>query len=122
MAEHETWRKAARSRYWREEDAREVVSAWRRSGPTAPAFCRIHGLLLTRLYRWNDRLERDRSVAAEPVVRDAIKFHPVRLNDVGAIQTLEIELPGGATVRLPAGFAVDDLRRILSAFASPTEC
>ena len=115
MAEHETWRTTARSRYWHEEDAREVIQAWRRGGDTLTGFCRSHGLSAQRLSRWAVRLESD----------DAVQFHPVRLTDGGASavrSALEIELPGGVTVRLPAGFALDDLRRILSAFDSAGDC
>ena len=115
MAEKETWRRTARSHYWREEDARGVVGAWRKSGDTLAGFCRSHGLSSQRLARWSARLGRD-----EPV-----QFHPVRLTGTGTGSTrsmLEVELPGGATVRLPAGFAVDDLRRILSAFETAPGC
>ena len=115
MADSETWRKTARSPYWREKEAREVVGAWRGGGDTLAGFCRSQGLSSKRLARWAARLERD-----EPV-----QFHPVRLT--GAVTavahpTLEIELPGGATVRLPAGFALDDLRRILRAFETAPGC
>ena len=115
MAESEGWRRTTRSPYWREGNAREVVEAWRRSGDTLAGFCRSHGLSSKRLARWAARLDDDKPV----------QFHPVRLTGVGADTAhpmLEIELAGGATVRLPAGFALDDLRHILSAFESATGC
>ena len=115
MAERETWRRTARSPYWHEKDAREVVEAWRQSGDTLAGFCRSQGLSSRRLARWAARLDQD-----EPV-----QFHPVRV--IGACAgtdhpMLAVELPGGATVRLPAGFAIDDLRRILSALEPVTGC
>lgn len=115
MAGNEAWRTASRSPYWHERDARAVVDAWRRSGETLSGFCRTHGLSPQRLSRWAARLDRD----------PAVRFHPVRLTDAGAGAAraiLEIQLPGGAMVRLPAGFALDDLRRILSAFESASGC
>jgi len=40
------------NRYWRAADAERVVAAWRRSGQTATAFAREHGLSAVRLLRW----------------------------------------------------------------------
>jgi len=110
------WRAVARSQYWREEDARVVVEAWRGSGETLAGFCRAHGLSAKRLSRWAARLD-----------TEEVRFHPVVLtkggdtpNPIGqeACEAIEIELPGGAMVRLPSGFLQEDLERILAALES----
>ncbi len=44
------------SRYWHEADGRRVVEAWLRSGETAAAFARRHGLSTKRLAYWRKRL------------------------------------------------------------------
>jgi hypothetical protein len=108
MAERGSWREVARSAYWREDDAREVIAAWRRSGENRAQFCRAHGLAVARLSRWIARLEQ----------ATTIPFDPVRLRGVvgDGSDVLVVELPGVATIRLVPGFAVEDLRRILSAF------
>ena len=114
MAGGGSLREVTRSGYWREEEARVVVDAWRASGKTVTEFSRSYGIAAARLARWASRL-------GEPAVR----FHPVRLTEAreepGAA-VIEIELRNGTVVRLPAGFAIEDLRRILSALAAGTAC
>lgn len=107
MAERGIWREVTRSGYWREDDAREVVAAWRRSGESRAQFCRAHGIAVARLSRWIVRLER----------ATTMPFHAVRVTGVarGDSNALVVELPGVATIRLAPGFAVEDLRSILSA-------
>lgn len=109
-----TWREVVGSVYWREENAREVVLAWRRSGQSRADFCDEHGIAVVRLSRWIARLE--------PPVAAVGTFHPVRVTGAhrgGADPgELVVELPGSATIRLAPGFAEADLRRILKAFES----
>ena len=114
MASTEAWKRAARSSYWREEDARAVIEAWRRSGDSLSAFCRANGFAAARVSRWLGRLDGAESV----------QFHPVRLTHepTAAPADIEVELPGGITVRLPPGFAVEDLRRILGALGPGAGC
>jgi hypothetical protein len=103
--------------YWRDEDARTVVAAWRASGESVSAFARQHGVHRRRLARWIRRLE-----TAAP-----LHFHPVRVT--GAVDPkpsppgIEIELPSGERIRLPRGFDADDLRRVFSVLeASGASC
>jgi transposase-like protein len=46
----------ARTTRWREADARSALDAWKRSGQSAHAFAREHGITAQRLYWWRDRL------------------------------------------------------------------
>lgn len=115
MAESEAWRRSAGSRYWREEDARAVLEAWRRSGDTLSDFCRSYGVSVSRLSRWAARIKH----------HEAVQFYPVRLSDRARRSSdgvLAVELPDGITVRLESGFAVEDLKRVLEAVGSRTEC
>lgn len=114
MAESEGFRKVVRTRYWREEHARVVLDAWRESGDSLAGFCRAHGIARARLSRW-----------AAQLGDSALRFHPVRLTNGGGTTPqpgIEIELAGGTTIRLPAGFAHEDLQRVLSALSSATGC
>lgn len=106
--------RAARRVYWREADARVVVNAWRDSGDTLASFCRRYGVKRARVARW----------AKEMAVAEAVRFHPVAVvPPEGAREAfLELELPGGAIIRLPVGFDVEDLRRVLSALAERERC
>lgn len=111
MAQKSSSREVVRAAYWREGDAREVIATWRRSGESRTQFCRRHGISVARLSRWVARLEGRPKTAA---------FYPVQVTPVavarGGSDTLVVELPGVATIRLAPGFALEDLRRVLSAF------
>ena len=96
-----------KGRRWREGDARVVVEAWRSSGESLAAFCRRHELKAQRVTKWVRRLD-----------GGSIEFHPVEVvrGSGGASNvSLEVELARGETIRVPAGFALDDLRRVLVA-------
>jgi hypothetical protein len=104
--------------YWREAQARVVVEAWQESGEGLSAFARRHGIEPRRLSRWAATLEgRD----------EAVRFHPVRLverrervQSSGA--PIEIVIGDGCSVRVPPGFAAEDLERVLSVLAVEAAC
>lgn len=113
MARNETWREAARSRYWREAEARAVIDAWRHGGETLAEFCRANGVAYRRVSRWLARLDRPPAVA----------FHPVRLTpEVEAGAEIEVGVPGGVMVRLAPGFDAEDLRRVLAVLGVVPGC
>jgi hypothetical protein len=96
-----------KQRRWREADARVVVDSWRSSGDSLAAFCERHKLKLHRVERW-----------ARHFNDGSIKFHPVELVRTAEREPntfVEVEMPRGETVRVPAGFELDDLRRVLVA-------
>ena len=109
-------RRVTAKRYWREEDARVVVEAWRESGMTRAAFARRHGVDLQRLARWSARL----GEAAGPSVR----FHPVRLamTESPHVGGIELQLGAGRRIRLEHGFDVEDLRRVLELLGESVSC
>ena len=63
---------ALESRYWSEREAGAVLTEWHRSGESATAFARLHGLAPSRLLRWKTRLSGERG-EAQP------HFHPVEV-------------------------------------------
>jgi hypothetical protein len=42
---------------WSEVEARELLDAWRRGGPTLSSFARQRGLVVQRLRWWKERLD-----------------------------------------------------------------
>ena len=103
-------------RYWRAGDARVVVEAWRRSGEGRAVFARRHGIEPKRLSRWAARLDGPEK---------AVRFHPVRLVQAdaeGGGKPMEIVLVTGHTVRVPAGFAAEDLKRVLGVLSAGAPC
>jgi hypothetical protein len=106
----------AKRSYWDEDDARVVVAAWESSGETLAAFARRHRVDGHRVSRWARRL-----AASAP-----LRFHPVRVTgapEAGRYRdAIEIELPGGLQIRLPRGFATDDLQRVLAVVQAGLPC
>lgn len=107
-------RAIVRKSYWRAEDARVLLAAWRGSGLTLAAFARRHGFSRSRLAQWQTR---------EP--EDAVpRFHPVRLVEHGerastaASPALEV-IPGSRRVVVPPGFDAAQLRAVLRALEEP---
>lgn len=120
---------AASRSYWREADARHVVEAWRRSGQSLSRFATARGLKAARLSRWASRLGRravrTRGRGSAGPARLKLRFHPVELVgnatalEVGAI---EVVLLDGRRVRVAAGFAGDDLARVLRVLEDRRQC
>lgn len=107
----------ARKGYWRESDARVVVSAWRRSGKPAVRFAVENGLHPARLSRWAARLDGR--------AKSGVRFHPVRLvPPTGRVagEAIEVVLVDGRRVRVPAGFAAEDLERLLGVLEGRGRC
>lgn len=109
------------SAYWRADDARVVVDAWRASGLSQAEFARRHGFHVRRLRRWRRWLE---EAAPEPSVASLV---PVTVVDLapgvgdcegdGGDSTMEVVLDDVLVVRLGAGFDADALRRLLDVLA-----
>jgi hypothetical protein len=99
----------AQQRYWREADARAVITAMEQSGRSLSRFAREYGLKRSRISRWATRLK------ARPT--GPLRFHPVHLIEArseGKVQDpIEVVLVDGRRVRVPAGFAAADLARVL---------
>lgn len=75
-----------------QEQWRVLLSRFERSGLSVDAFCREEGLSASSLNRWR------RKLLAEDVAGDFIALAPA-VQDQGS-WTLELELPGGARLRL----------------------
>lgn len=111
----------ARSRYWREAEARLVVQSWRRSGQPLSEFARRYGLKPRRIVRWISRLE--------PAGSAEVQFHPIRLVDsaerrrpASRPEAIEVVLVNGCRVRLPEGFAAEELQRVLAVLEDEARC
>lgn len=110
-------RRVATRRYWRAADARVVVEAWQRSGESAAVFARRYRVHATRLTRWAARLA--------PAHPGPVAFHPVRVVGAGAPAPpapIEVVLPDGCAVRVPPGWAAEDLAQVIRALVGPRPC
>jgi hypothetical protein len=113
----------SRKGYWREAEARLVVQAWRASGQSVEDFAAAHGLRGRRLSRWTRRLGQPRRRPSEPQTKPSpvkLHFHPVELvRGDQSVRDVAIEISLGEKwrVRVPSGFAAEDLERVLQLLA-----
>ena len=102
------------ARRWTEDEGRAMVAAWRRSGASLAAFARQRGVQDMRLRYWVARLA-ELKENGTPRVR----FHPIRLIEASEgprrrdEERIEVVLADGRSVRVPTGFAAEDLERVL---------
>ena len=104
----------AKQRVWSEGEGKRIMAAWRRSGESRAAFGRRYGIPVHRLYYWLTKAGPRRSVTE----RGPVPFHPVRVLperlDAGRTAPIEIRV-----IRVPRGFAPEELRAVLAALESP---
>lgn len=92
-------------RFWRQN-----LADWRKSGLSVRAFCQSRQLSDASFFGWRRTLrERDE---AKPTGRPVPKLVPVR---VVAEAVLEIGLPWGLVVRVPAGADADAVATLVAA-------
>ena len=102
--------KLPRSRRWTSEQARAVLDEIDRRGVSVNRFAAERGLGVERLYRWKRLLGRRRRPSSARVAR----FAEVTVRPETRAALIEIELPGGFTLRLTGESRVDDATAILS--------
>jgi transposase-like protein len=105
------YRRIAKLASWSDAEGERVVDAWRSSGESRAAFGRRYGIPVHRLYYWIAAAEKG-SKRKHAKQKEAA-FHPVRVlpERIGA-GAAQIEI---RWVRVPQGFAPDDLRAVLRA-------
>jgi hypothetical protein len=95
---------------WGEDDAKVVVEAWRRSGESLSHFAGRYRLRGERIGRWASRIEKPEG--------NGLSFHRVRLVEAQdrwhqGGEKIEVVLTDGRLVRVPHGFAPEDLQQVL---------
>ncbi len=120
-------REVVKSRYWRREDAKVVIDAWRASGATMTEFARRWSLNANRIARWVEQVD---GVGSDP----AVVFHPVVV--VGEPAPRVADEPQFAhpspwlaevrreqwTVRVRVGFEAAEMARLLGVVAEVERC
>jgi transposase-like protein len=98
----------------KEQFWREAVAAWQRSGQSIRAFCASRGLVEASFYGW--RRELARRQRAQPTAHHRAAFVPVR---VVPAAVLEVVLPSGLVVRVPAGAEAATVAQLVAALGAP---
>lgn len=113
-------RRIAGSSYWRAEEARVVVEAWRASGMSVATFARRYGIASQRISRWAHRLEDD---------APSTHFHPVRVVELPVTEVARDESPAieiivreGVRIHVLPGTAPAHLRQVLEVVMERHRC
>lgn len=100
------------ARQWRER-----LDRFDQSDLTIAEFCQLEGFSTASFYQWRRKLR-----AGE--LPDAPAFIPVHLDSSDlayrADRRIEIDLPGGATVKVPSGATVTEQRGLIAAIVQAT--
>jgi transposase-like protein len=110
-------------RRWTEEEARQALAAFDRSGLGIIAFAIREGLDPQRLARWRRRL----AVATAPTFEEVAPSVTSAVTGGGVAaqverERFEIVLPSGCVVRVPESFETSALRRLLSVVEEVRAC
>lgn len=105
MAKSSKRQRAAR---WTASEARVILGDLERSGLPVTQFATKRGLSIERLYRWKKRLSGARARSTPP------RFTEVTLRPPGRSAAIEVEFPGGVSIRLAGETRVDDAVAILA--------
>ena len=118
MAKRNEMRRVVSRRRWTEEDALQILEAWKTSGKTLSVFARELGVGRQRIQRWVAQLGID-----EP--EPSVTFHPVRVigeSRLPEAEALEVVLVDGTRVRIPNGFDAEELRRLIGVLREKPAC
>jgi transposase-like protein len=104
---------------WTEEEARQVIEVWERSGLKLKEFAEQHQFDPQRIYRWHRRLERSRSTRSPRSRSTLPTILPVKLiAREMAGDCIEIRLVNGIQVRLPFAGDIGSLSGLFELLSS----
>ncbi len=104
-----------RRRRWSFDQKRVIVEESRRPDVSVAKICRKHGIGTGQLYTWRRELWGARRANEGCFARVEVNAEPVRLTGPQADpETIEIDLRGGASVRVGASVDEAALRRVLA--------
>jgi hypothetical protein len=103
--------KDGRASRWTATQARAVIEQWKASGQSAAAFATQHGFQVGRLAYWSKQLE-----YAEHDATAA--FVAVPMEATSASASIEIELDGQLTIRIPEGADTRYIVQLVAALRS----
>jgi transposase len=124
-------RRCKRNRAWHRAQWREHVGNQARSGLSAAAYCRAHGLTRSSFYRWGrifrtedaaaggaSGLDEERAQTPVPPVFAELRVTPTPASAAAETSGVEVVLPGQRRLRVVPGFDEDTLRRAVRVLES----
>jgi transposase-like protein len=100
-------------RRWDEAEMRGLLRELNRSGLSQRAFAALHGVPLSTLLWWRQRLGKSGSGEEAALVPVTVVSSTARVVEAAGT-VFEIEAASGLTIRVPAGFSGDDLARLVA--------
>lgn len=102
-------------RRWTPQIAQQALDDLAESGLSASAFAKREGLCAARLLQWRRRLT---GLTPAPVSFEEVPASATAPPPIGTLRSLDLStfgivMPSGNTVRLPEGFTVEMLARLL---------
>jgi hypothetical protein len=94
-------------KWWREYQARQMLSLWKQSGMSLRGFCRRYAIGYKRLLRWKRLLE------AQPVSVGFVRVDLPRQRIKDQTDQMEILLGNGRIIRIRPGFDSESLHQAL---------
>lgn len=107
-------KKDGRAHRWTSAHARKVIEQWKTSGQSAVAFAAEHGFQVGRLSYWSKQLEQQESSSTAA-------FVAVPMAVTSASASIEIELDGNLTVRVPEGADTRYIVQLIAALRSAAQ-
>ena len=97
---------------------RELVEEFRKSGDTAAAWCREHELNPEQFRRWVRKFSNE-TPAKEPVAATAIQWLPVQIADAQGddLQSMLVVHVGSAAIEVRNGFSPSLLKQVVRVLA-----
>lgn len=121
-----------RRRRFSEQDRRQLIAAWRKSGESASKFAESRGVNASNLWRWASALEQTEGTPLKAAARPT-GFVELRVDasagravaertDVERAPQFQIEGPFGLRVRVYPGADIETLTRLLAALPGSGRC
>ena len=101
---------------WSEQEARELLIAWRKSGLSMERFCRERGFMPERLQRWKQKLDGGRRSAAMSTA--PLAFLPVELSTAVHREPVIVLLRSGHVIKVGRAFDEEALARVVAVLGS----
>jgi hypothetical protein len=101
----------------KEQQWREWIHRWQKSGLSVRAFCTRHGLAVPSFYAWRREIrQRDDAIVS------FVPLHVVPDVQANPASRFEVVLAGGRTLRVAPGFDAATLRQLLAVLEEVRPC
>ncbi len=102
---------------WTPERKRELVLETFAPGAKVNAVARRNGVATSLLFAWRKKMREELGLGGPPAPPDPPRFLPLAITAAASASTLELELAGGARLRVTGAIDADLVAGIIKALA-----